>query len=106
MRDQVVVEAPVATRKEGPNAIETRRAKKTMVFGMRECGGRVVRTWYPSSSRPRSATSRLECGQWRVCTNEAAAYLPLRAKGYWHRRINHAAKVYEIHPNTIEGFWR
>ena len=43
-----------------------------------------------------------------IYTDEAAAYTPLGAKGYYHRRINHSAKVYvdgDIHTNTIEGFW-
>jgi transposase-like protein len=43
-----------------------------------------------------------------VYTDEATAYTPLAAKGYQHRRIHHAAKVYvegDVHTNTIEGFW-
>jgi transposase-like protein len=43
-----------------------------------------------------------------VYTDEAAAYAPLKAKGYHHRRIHHAAKVYvdgDVHTQTIEGFW-
>jgi len=43
-----------------------------------------------------------------VYTDEAPAYIPLGEKGYHHRRIHHAAKVYvrgNVHTNTIEGFW-
>jgi transposase-like protein len=43
-----------------------------------------------------------------VYTDEAAAYQSLTERGYDHRRIHHAAKVYvegDIHTNTIEGFW-
>ena len=43
-----------------------------------------------------------------IYTDEAAVYGRLRRKGYAHRRIHHAEKVYvsgDIHTNTIEGFW-
>jgi transposase-like protein len=43
-----------------------------------------------------------------IYTDEAAAYRPLGAKGYQHKRIHHAEKVYvdgDTHTNTIEGFW-
>ena len=43
-----------------------------------------------------------------IFTDEAAAYTSLTGKGYEHKRIHHAAKVYvegDVHTNTIEGFW-
>lgn len=86
------------------------RAKKTTVFGMVERGGKVAAHVTPTQfqetafghieSRVLPATS--------VYTDEAVAYAPLKAKGYHHRRIHHAAKVYvdgDVHTQTIEGFW-
>lgn len=44
-----------------------------------------------------------------IYSDEFATYDSLRKRrGYEHRRIHHAAKVYvmgDIHTNTIEGFW-
>src|SRR5437763_13609282 len=43
-----------------------------------------------------------------IYTDEASPYCGLEKKGYQHRRIHHAAKVYvsgDVHTNTIEGFW-
>ncbi len=43
-----------------------------------------------------------------VYTDELPAYNPLGSRGYEHRRVHHAAKVYvkgDIHTNSIEGFW-
>lgn len=42
-----------------------------------------------------------------VYTDEWAAYDKLGEKGYDHRRVRHAEKVYvvgNVHTNTIEGF--
>jgi transposase len=86
------------------------RAKKTTVFGMVERGGKVVARVVPSEWQA-SAFEQVEARVLPasiIYTDEAAAYTPLGAKGYYHRRINHSAKVYvdgDIHTNTIEGFW-
>jgi transposase-like protein len=43
-----------------------------------------------------------------VYTDEFPSYDGLSVRGYDHRRIRHASKVYvvgDIHTNTIEGFW-
>lgn len=43
-----------------------------------------------------------------VYTDEYRIYAPLRHKGYAHRRIHHASRVYvmgTVHTNTVEGFW-
>lgn len=43
-----------------------------------------------------------------IYTDEARHYGTLRAHGYDHKRVHHAAKVYvdgDVHTNTIEGFW-
>jgi transposase-like protein len=86
------------------------RAKKTTVFGMVERGGKVVARVVPTEWQA-SAFEQVEARvlpSSMIYTDEAAAYTPLGAKGYYHRRINHSAKVYvdgDIHTNTIEGFW-
>ncbi len=86
------------------------RAKKTTVFGMVERGGKVAAHVVPSQFQE-SAFRHIETrvlSEAVVYTDEAPAYQQLGAKGYQHRRINHAAKVYveaDIHTNTIEGFW-
>lgn len=43
-----------------------------------------------------------------IYTDEYKSYYGLSGKGYTHKRIAHAEKVYvvgNIHTNTIEGFW-
>ena len=44
-----------------------------------------------------------------VYTDESPLYAEVeRDGGYYHRRVNHGAKVYvsgDVHTNTIEGFW-
>ena len=86
------------------------RAKKTTVFGMVERGGHVAAHVVPTNWQApafRHIETRV-LPEAVVYTDEAAAYGPLAGKGYQHRRIHHAAKVYvqgDIHTNTIEGFW-
>lgn len=86
------------------------RAKKTTVFGMVERGGKVAAHVVPPQFQD-SAFRHMEARVLPatvVYTDEAAAYQPLGERGYDHRRIHHAAKVYvegDIHTNTIEGFW-
>ncbi len=86
------------------------RAKKTTVFGMVERGGKVVARVVPSEFQA-SAFDHIDTHilpASHIFTDEAAAYSPLASKGYAHRRIQHAAKVYvdgDVHTQTIEGFW-
>lgn len=43
-----------------------------------------------------------------VYTDEGTEFQGLRKRGYQHRRIHHAARVWvrgHVHTNTIEGFW-
>jgi len=43
-----------------------------------------------------------------VYTDEGREFAKLGRRGYQHRRIHHASKVYvrgDVHTNTIEGFW-
>jgi transposase len=86
------------------------RAKKTTVFGMVERGGKVAAHVAPTNFQDmafRHVEARV-LPEATIYTDEAAAYIPLGAKGYQHKRIHHAAKVYvegDVHTNTIEGFW-
>jgi transposase-like protein/predicted RNA-binding Zn-ribbon protein involved in translation (DUF1610 family) len=86
------------------------RAKKTTVFGMVQRGGNVSAYVVPTKFQE-SAFVHIETrvlSEASVYTDEAPAYIPLGEKGYHHRRIHHAAKVYvegDVHTNTIEGFW-
>ncbi len=43
-----------------------------------------------------------------VYTDELPSYNSLKYKGFQHKRVHHAAKVYVVgdaHTNSIEGFW-
>lgn len=43
-----------------------------------------------------------------IYTDEGTEFQGLRKRGYQHRRIHHASRVYvrgDVHTNTIEGFW-
>jgi transposase-like protein len=86
------------------------RAKKTTVFGMVQRGGKVSAHVVPTQFQD-AAFEQIEARvlpEASIYTDEAAAYTPLESKGYQHRRIHHAAKVYvvgDVHTNTIEGFW-
>ncbi len=85
---------------------------KTPVLGMVERDGRVVALTVPDCK------AKTLCGKVReyvlpkstVFTDEYAAYNTVsQGRRYTHKRINHSEQVYvvaNIHPNTIEGFWR
>lgn len=86
------------------------RAKKATVFGMVERGGKVVARVTDNHFQAEA----FELMEERILpasviyTDEASAYNTLGAKGYQHKRIHHAEKVYvkgDVHTNTIEGFW-
>jgi transposase-like protein len=83
---------------------------KTPVFGMVERGGCVVARVTPDAREksilPIIAERILPASI--VYTDQYPIYDKVSAKGYDHRRINHAEKVYvmgDVHTNTIEGFW-
>ena len=86
------------------------RKKKTTVFGMVERGGKVA-AHVVAPKFQAEAFAHMEARvlpSTVIYTDEAPAYQPLEAKGYDHRRIHHAEKVYvqgDVHTNTIEGFW-
>jgi transposase-like protein len=86
------------------------RAKKTTVFGMVERGGKVAAHVVPTNFQDdalRHIETRVMPAA-SIYTDEASAYTPLKKKGYNHRRIHHAQKVYvdgDVHTQTIEGFW-
>jgi transposase len=86
------------------------RRKKTTVFGMVQRGGKVAAHVVPTQFQDeafRHVEARV-LPEASIFTDEAAAYTALGDKGYHHRRIHHAAKVYvegDTHTNTIEGFW-
>jgi transposase len=86
------------------------RKKKTTVFGMVERGGKVSAHVVPTKLQD-AVMGHVEgrvLDSSTIFTDEAPLYQPLGSKGYEHRRIHHAAKVYvkgNVHTNTIEGFW-
>ena len=83
---------------------------KTPVFGMVERGGRVVARVTPDT-RERTImpiVAERVLPETIVYTDQYAVYDKVASKGYQHRRINHAEKIYvmgDVHTNTIEGFW-
>jgi len=97
-------------RRDGKRGRPGRDSHKTPVVGVVERGGKVAalvtrdasrRTIMPiiqSRVMPRSL----------IYTDEWRPYDDLGKRGYEHRRIAHAEKVYvvgDVHTNTIEGFW-
>ncbi len=84
--------------------------KKTPVLGMVERRGRVQAVPVPNSLGVTMLPRIIERVLPRsvIYTDEAPVYQRLRRRGYMHRRIHHASRVYvsgDIHTNTIEGFW-
>ena len=83
---------------------------KTPVMGLVERKGQVRAFVVPDS---RGKTLVTEIGlrvlpRSIIYTDEYAGYNRLQRRGYVHRRVHHAAKVYvdgDKHTNTIEGFW-
>ena len=85
---------------------------KTPVFGMVERKGRVIArvTTDAKAKTILPIIAEKVLPKSIVYTDQYPIYDELRymQKGYKHRRINHAEKVYvmgDIHTNTIEGFW-
>ncbi len=86
----------------------THPTQKTAVLGAVERGGRIRAVVAPASlSNVNSLVGHVLPAS-TVFTDEARLYDGLKRKGYQHRRIQHAEKIYvsgDVHTNTIEGFW-
>jgi transposase len=88
----------------------SRRDQKQVVFGMVQRGGRVMCMPVASVKRETLLPHIEErvLPKSTVYTDESRTYDDLKSRGYRHRRINHAERVYvsgNVHTNTIEGFW-
>jgi transposase-like protein len=83
---------------------------KTAVFGMAQRGGKVIATITPDT-RLRTLEPQIRrhvLPKSIIYTDELQSYQHLGKRGYVHRRIPHAQKVYvmgTVHTNTIEGFY-
>ncbi len=85
-------------------------SNKTPVFGVVQRGGKVAALVTKDVKRATVMPIIEEkvMPKSMIYTDEYRTYNVLSAKGYKHRRIAHAEKVYvlgNIHTNTIEGFW-
>jgi transposase len=83
---------------------------KTAVFGMAQRGGKVIATITPDT-KIRTLEPQIQrhvLPKSIIYTDELQSYQHLGKRGYVHRRIPHAQKVYvmgAVHTNTIEGFY-
>src|ERR1700682_6383668 len=81
-----------------------------VVFGMVERQGKVVARHVAGATLPAidpHIKEHVLPGS-MVFTDDAGGYRCLGKRGYPHRRINHAARIYvdgDVHTQTIEGFW-
>jgi transposase-like protein len=92
-------------------------AGKTIVFGMKQRGGRMVTEVVPNVQKAtlRDATLRnVEPGS-TVSTDELMSYGLLTPDGYKHGQVKHGQKDYArydyrlgetVHTNHVESFWR
>lgn len=83
---------------------------KSTVVGVVERGGRVAAlvTKDASKTSVEPIVTERVLPSAMVYTDEWAGYDELAKRGYSHKRIPHAEKVYvmgNVHTNTIEGFW-
>jgi transposase len=85
-------------------------ARKPIVFGAVERGGRVHAEVVPNSRasvlEPKMKLFVLPGSI--IFTDEHGGYNRLNRLGYTHRRVKHTAKVYvdgDVHTQAIEGFW-
>lgn len=86
-------------------------AGKTIVFGMKERGGRTVAEVVPDASMPTLKNVVLETVEpgTKITTDEWKSYGLLNKHGYDHVTVNHSAYEFakgEHHTNSIESFWR
>jgi len=91
-------------------AARTRMSNKSVVAGHVQRGGKLNAIHLPDGTKGALvplAQQYVLAGS-TIYTDELPAYKVLGRKGYQHRRVHHAAKVYvsgNAHVNTIEGFW-
>lgn len=83
---------------------------KTIVAGCVERGGNVVARVVPNVKAETLVPFVQEkvMPETLIYTDELPSYNSLRRKGYSHKRVHHAQKVYVVgdaHTNSIEGFW-
>lgn len=100
----------------GGNRKRTKRGRagkdshKQCVVGMVERKGKVVALTAENASSKTLhglATEKI-MPESIVFTDEWTGYQGLERKGYTHKRINHAEKIYvmgDVHTQTIDGFW-
>src|SRR5574341_620764 len=107
-----VDEAYFGGRRRGRRGRPGRDSNKTPAVGLvqRGRGGKVVAVAVPNVERATLMPHVVErvLPKSTVYTDEYVGYRGLDRRGYQHRRIHHAAKIYvsgDIHTNTIEGFW-
>jgi transposase len=98
------------SRRLGSRTGKRDTSREQTVIGMVERGGRIVAI-HVGAATTMAVDAAFEThvlpGS-MVFTDEHRVYGNLGKRGYYHRRIKHAAKVYvsgEIHTQTIEGFW-
>jgi transposase len=83
---------------------------KPIVFGVVERGGRVRATVIPDS-KAATVTGKVReyvLPESLIYTDDWTGYTRLGQQGYYHRRINHSARVYvegDVHTQTIDGFF-
>lgn len=85
-------------------------SERPVVFGAVERGGRIRATVVPHSG---GAVLKAKIREYvlppaMIFTDEYRGYQGLRRGGYFHRRINHRARIYvqgEVHTQTIDGFF-
>jgi transposase len=86
-------------------------ARKTMVFGAVERGGKVQAQVIPSKygdTLTRQIESRVHKAGAIIYTDESKSYRGLARRGWEHKTIDHSSKVYvsgDVHTQTIDGFW-
>jgi transposase-like protein len=111
-------EAYIGGRRKAGVHFRGRGAKgKTIVFGMKERGGRMIADVVPdvtTASLRGKVLRNIEPGS-IVSTDELGSYFLLEGDGYKHGRVKHAAKQYakfdpELgvvhHVNSVESFWK
>lgn len=84
---------------------------KTVVFGMKERGGRTHAEVVPDASMPTLKKVVLETVEpgTKISTDEWKSYSLLTKHGYEHGTLNHRRYEFvkgEHHTNSIESFWR
>lgn len=87
------------------------KGQKTIVFGIKERGGRMTAEVIPDASLPtiRRAFVRNVAEGSKVSTDEFTSYNLLKNAGYEHGVVKHSAKEYvrgEHHTNSVESFWK